>query len=990
MGDLNREKYVLENLRNCINRVKNTVYRKIVDLDLGMYASSEPLTFAQRQNGAYRKIRVGEKWGDLFDCAWFHCTAQVPADAAGKKLVYVIDINGEGLLFDNGGCPVRGITNVNSVFDRAMGNPGKRIVPFLECAAGGESADFWLDAGCNDLTGNLQENGTVKEAYIASCDDVARTLYYDMLVLLVQAENTLPEDPMHHELLGVLNQCRKKLITYSAEEMADCLAITRRRLALKGGDSPALSLTAFGHAHIDLGWLWPIRETKRKGARTFSTALALMERYPEYLFGASQPQLYDWVKQDYPQLYEKVRGSIADGRWELLGAMWAEPDLNLISGESVVRQILYGNAFWKKEFGQTVRFVWTPDTFGYSAALPQIFKKSGIDFFATIKMSWNLINDFPYTNFRWRGIDGSEVLVHMPPEGNYLSEGTAKSVRKIKRKLFENGQYGEALLPFGIGDGGGGPSPCHLEYLRREGNLPGLCPITQGKMSEFFDRFAQRAEEFPVWNDELYLERHLGVYTSAARNKKYNRLMELTLRDAEILSAIALRTAGAAYPQEQLEAIWKEVLLYQFHDILPGSSIQRVYDESLARYEILHRQATELRDTAARALARSIPAEGMERPVAVFNTLSFPRDCVLKTDQGVISVTLPPLGYAVVDLAEAKPVENDRDTLENDYLRVAVLPDGSIGSIYQKELGAELLRAPSNLLYIYDDIENAWNLQYDYRNQQPERAALTDSRYETENGTVTLVQNYRYRNSAIELRLSLGEKDRVLTVSARLNWQEKHKMLRIAFVTNVDTDRVNCETQFGYVRRSTRSNTTQEQAQIEMAAHKWIALSRPGLSFALLNDCKYGYSVNDNVIELNAIRGTDYPAKQLDFGEHEFRYGIYADDGADLAATVREGWKFNVKPVFVGLEACGSGAATHSYLTLESGNVIVDSIKKAEESDDLILRTYEAAGRSADVHLETELTEELPTVCDLRERDLEEAAGAVSYRPFEIVSYRLR
>lgn len=983
---MNRERYVLENLKNCIARVKSAVYRKIIDLELEIYTSSEPLPFDRRQTGAYRKIRVGEKWGDLFDCAWFHCTADIPMEAAGKKLVYVIDINGEGLLFDDSGCPVRGITNINSVFDRAMGNPGKRIVPFVECARGAEHVDLWLDAGCNDLTGNLQENGTVKEAYIASCNDTARKLYYDLLVLLVQAENTLPEDPLHHELLSVLSRCRNKLTTYSEAEMLDCLEITGKRLALQGGDSPALSLTAFGHAHIDLGWLWPIRETKRKGARTFSTALALMERYPDYLFGASQPQLYAWVKEDYPQLYEKVLASAAAGRWELLGAMWAEPDLNLISGESVVRQILYGNAFWKKEFGQTVRFVWTPDTFGYSAALPQIFKKSGIDFFATIKMSWNLLNDFPYTNFRWRGIDGSEVLVHMPPEGNYLSEGTAKSVRKIKRKLFENGQFGEALLPFGIGDGGGGPSPCHLEYLQREKNLPGLCPIHQGKMSEFFDRFEQRAEEFPVWNDELYLERHLGVYTSAARNKKYNRLMELTLRDAEILSAIALRTAGAAYPQEELEAIWKEVLLYQFHDILPGSSIQRVYDESLARYEILYRQAARLRDAAAQALARQASAPEMEKPALVFNTLSFERDYVLRTETGLIPVTLPPMGYALVDLARAQPEESRPQPLGNDYLRVTVLPDGSIGSIYQKELGAELLRGPSNILYIYDDLENAWNLQYDYRNQQPERAELTGSRYEQG----TLVQSYRYRSSTIELRLSLGERDRVLTVAAHLDWQEKHKMLRIAFATNVDTDRVCCETQFGYVRRSTRSNTPQEQAQIEMAAHKWIALCRPGLNFALLNDCKYGYSVFDNVIELNAIRGTDYPAKKLDFGEHTFRYGIYGDDGADLTATVREGWKFNVQPICV---PAGGGACTektHSYLSLGAENVILDGIKKAEESEDLILRTYEAAGRSAELRLKTELSGTDPMLCDLREQDQETAGDTVPYRPFDIITYRLK
>lgn len=989
MATLYNERYVIENLKFCINRVKSEVYKKLVDLDLEIYTSKEPLPYAERLSGDYRKVSAGDKWGDLFDCAWFHCTATLPENAKGKHVVYVIDINGEGLVYDDSGCPLRGVTNVNSVFDRAMGNPGKRIVQFKACADGGETIDFWMDAGCNDLTGNLQENGTIKEAWVASCNDTARKLFYDMIVLFVQAENAPADDPLRYELLDLLSRCRRKLVHFSEEEMQACLAITGKRLQAKGGDNPALWLTAFGHAHIDLAWLWPIRETKRKGARTFATALELMGRYPEYLFGASSPQLYDWVKEDHPALYQKVKDSYNDGRWELLGAVWTEPDLNVISGESVVRQILYGNAFWKKEFGETVRYVWTPDTFGYSASLPQIFKKAGIDFFSTIKMSWNLINDFPYTNFRWRGIDGTEVLVHMPPEGNYLSEGTAKSVKKIKRKLFQNGQYGEALLPFGIGDGGGGPSPSHLEYLRREGNLPGLCPIKQGKMSEFFDRFEARADELPVWADELYLERHLGVYTSAARNKKYNRVMEQTLRDAEILAAIALRTTGAAYPQQELETIWKEVLLYQFHDILPGSSIQRVYDESLARYDILYKQAAALRDAAAGALAETITAPG-QQPVAIFNTLSFARDYKVKTENGVIPVTLPPMGYAVVDLVDAKPAANRGECLENDTLRVTVAEDGSITSIYNKKIGEELLNAPSNLLYIYDDMENAWNLQYDYRNQQPERVALADSRYEIAPTGTLLVQTYRYGNSTIELKLSLGEGDKTLEIAAHLDWHEKHKMLRIAFNTAVDTDTVNSEVQFGYKGRSTRNNTTEQQAQIEMAAHRFVSLSRPGLNFALLNDCKYGFSVNDNVIELNAIRGTDYPAKNLDFGEHDFRYGVYCDGGTDLTATVKEAIAFNTQPVCVPVKNGDPAETAHSYITLDSDAVIIDGIKKAEESDDLILRTYEATGRGVRVNVKTELTSKPLQIVNLCEAEEGTADGAVSYRPFEIVSYGLK
>ena len=981
------EKYVIENIRHTMMTVNEKVYTRICDLNLEVYRTKEPVSFEDRTCGEYFEASPGDKWGELFDCAWFHCTARVPESAKDKKLVYVIDINGEGLVFDGSGCPVRGITNVNSTFDRAMGNPGKRIVQFTERAEGGETVDFWMDAGCNDLSGNYKGNGTVKEAYIASCDDKARELFYNMIVLLTQAENTYAEDTAKYEILALLSKCHYIIRDYTESEYDECIRLTGERLKADGGENPSLSLLAFGHAHIDLGWLWPIRETKRKGARTFSTALELMSRYEDYRFGASQPQLYEWVKQDYPALYEKVKKQVAAGRWELLGAVWAEPDLNVISGESVVRQIMYGNKFWRDEFGKTVNYVWTPDTFGYSAALPQIFKKSGIDYFATIKISWNLINEFPYTNFRWRGIDGSEVLVHMPPEGNYLSEATPKSVFKIKRRLALNGQYGEALLPFGIGDGGGGPSPCHLEYLKREKNLPGLCPIKQGAAAEFFERFKDRADEFPVWDDELYLERHLGVYTSAARNKKYNRLMELKLRDAEILSCFAEKQSGYKYRAGDIERIWKEVLLYQFHDILPGSSIKRVYDESLERYAVLLDEAEEICREAARAAADAVSCEP-ENQTVLFNTLSFERNYNFKTDKGVIRVKLPPMGYAVADIKNAVPAA-EKSCLENERLKAEIAADGSISQIYLKESGRKLLDKPSNILYIYEDYENAWNLQYDYRNQRPVRVELSESFYEHTQCENRLVQIYRYNASEIRLSLLLEDGSDCLEIRAEADWHEKNKMLRIAFAPAVKSGEVKSEIQFGSISRSSRHNTSEELAKIEICAHRWIALSEPGLNFALLNDCKYGYSVYGGELELNALRGTDYPGKDLDEGRHSFRYGIYADTSADLNETVRQGYMFNIEPAAVKTGRSGSGARSGSFLGIDE-EVFIDGVKKAENGGGYIVRTYEAAGKHTKAAIEPGVLGESVRVCDLKEDIVSEYSGAQEYRPFDIISYEIR
>ena len=982
------EKYLIENIRHTMMSVKDRVYSKVCDLTLEAYRTKEPIPFENRKQGEYLKLIPGDKWGELFDCAWFHCTAKVPESAKGKKLVYVIDINGEGLIYDDGGCPMRGITNVNSTFDRAMGNPGKRIVQYKESADGGETVDFWMDAGCNDLSGNYKGNGTVKEAYVASCDDKARELFYNMIVLLTQAENTYAEDPYKYEILELLGKCHYIIRDYSEEEYDRCLELTGRRLALDGGENPAVSLLAFGHAHIDLAWLWPIRETKRKGARTFSTALELMKRYDDYHFGASQPQLYEWVKENYPALYEKVRDSVKSGRWELLGAVWAEPDANIISGESFVRQIMYGNKFWKNEFGKTVNFIWMPDTFGYSASLPQIMKKSGIDYFSTIKMSWNLINDFPYTNFRWRGIDGSEVLVHMPPEGNYLSEATAKSIFKVKRKLSQNGQYGEALLPFGIGDGGGGPSPCHLEYLKREKNLPGLCPVKQGTMAEFFDRFKKRADSFPVWEDELYLERHLGVYTSAARNKKFNRLLELKLRDAEILSSVAEKKAGYKYPSEKIEKIWKEVLLYQFHDILPGSSIKRVYDESLERYAVLLRETEEICNAAAACIAKDISCDA-DNETVLFNTLSFDRNYNLKTEKGLVKIKLPAMGYAVANLENAVPCK-EKNILENSRMKVDVSSDGSISQIYLKENGRKLLEEPSNILYIYEDYENAWNLQYDYRNQRPERIPLSESYYEHTASENRLVQIYRYRDSEIRLSLCLDEGSDFLEIRADADWNEKNKMLRIAFTPDIKSDIVKSEIQFGHISRNSRHNTSEELAKIETVAHRWLALCEPGLNFALLNDCKYGYSVYNNEIELNALRGTDYPGKDLDRGKHTFRYGIYADTSADVSGIVKQGYIFNVEPTAVKTDSAGKPVRQESFINISDGSVYIDGIKKSEKGDSYIIRTYESAGKHTNAVLSSELLGDKIAVCDLKEDFVSEYDSGQEYRPFDIISYEIR
>ena len=557
----------------------------------------EPVAFKERTSGRKISPKIDETWGKLWDCAWFNFKGIVPSEAANQNVVLLIDINGEACIFDECGCPVQGLTNINSEYDFSLGKPGKRVVHFLKQAQGGEIVDLWADAGCNDLFGNCQGSGKIKEAYIAIFNEELKELYYDIEVLKELMEQ-LPEDSARHQkILFSLVAAFNVMKNYDSSEAIKAREILALELNKKCGDE-SLRISAIGHAHIDLAWLWPLRETIRKGARTFSTVLRNMEKYPDYVFGASQPQLYAWMKDKYPNLYKKIKDKIAEGRWEAQGGMWVEADTNVTSGESLVRQILYGQEFFREEFGKNMKVLWLPDVFGYSAALPQILKKSDIDYFMTIKLSWSEYNQFPHHTFNWEGIDGSQVLAHMPPEGTYNSSASPKAITTAEKNFKDKGISEECLMLFGIGDGGGGPGEEHLERLKREKNLNGIVPVKQEKSIDFFNRIGKDASKYKTWRGELYLEKHQGTYTTQARNKKLNRKMELALRELEYASVLAWMKSKKEYPQSEIEMIWKEVLLYQFHDILPGSSIKRVYDESLERYEYLLKHTEELTQEA--------------------------------------------------------------------------------------------------------------------------------------------------------------------------------------------------------------------------------------------------------------------------------------------------------------------------------------------------------------------------------------------------------
>ncbi|WP_456440521.1 glycoside hydrolase family 38 N-terminal domain-containing protein, partial [Caldithrix abyssi] len=487
-----------------LKQIEKNIYTLIADLTIKAWITKEPVSFENRKTGEERTLKIGDKWGSLFDCGWFLLEGKVPESANGKNVVLLIDLNGEAMVVDNDGNPVLGLTSGSSVFDTTLGKPVKQVVPFKNPARGGETIALWLDVGNNDLFGNLQNGGKISKANIAICNDEMRSLYYDFDVLFDLMSHLPNDSARYHRIANSLYNALLILKEYTEEEAAEARRILAPELAKKNGDY-SLLVSAIGHAHLDLAWLWPIRETIRKGARTFSTVLKMMDMYPEFIFGASQPQLYEWMKEYYPSLYARVKEKIKQGRWEPLGAMWVESDTNLVGGESLVRQFLYGKRFFQKEFGKDIKNLFLPDTFGYTAALPQIMKKCGVEYFLTIKLSWDRFNTYPHHTFIWKGLDGSEVLVHMPPEGTYNSSAAPHAVLKTERQFLDKGVSENCLLVYGIGDGGGGPGMEHLERLAREKNLEGMAPVVQEPVSRFLERIEENRDDYPAWSGELYL-----------------------------------------------------------------------------------------------------------------------------------------------------------------------------------------------------------------------------------------------------------------------------------------------------------------------------------------------------------------------------------------------------------------------------------------------------------------------------------------------------
>lgn len=967
--------YLHPNLYSGLAKIRAAVYRKVGTLDAEYISAPEPIPFEQRAAQPLKPIKKGEKWGRLFDCGWFHFTGTVPECAKGQNVKLVINVDGEGCLFDDEGTPVRGISVVCGVIDYFTIKKGKTVLDFTDCAEGNDKIDIWVETGHNKLTTNIKKYAVLKQADIAVYREDIKDLYYDYLTLLIQMSALKKNHTKFISIRNTLSIVINQLNGLTPEDVE--VASRTLKMELQFGERMAFKYYAVGHSHLDLAWLWPIRETKRKMGRTLANTVTNLEKYPAYVYGISQPQQLAWAKELYPKLHDKIKDYIDQDRIEVQGKMWVECDTNVSGGESLVRQSVYGERFWLDEYGKTSKICWLPDVFGFTGNLPQILKKSGMEYFLTIKLSWNEHNKFPHRTFIWEGIDDSSVLVHMPPEGNYNSDASPISLFKGLKQYPEKNDIHIMGLLYGIGDGGGGPGEGHIECALRERVVSEMPTVSMSPASKLFNELEGFRKVIKTHKGELYLEKHQGTLTSQAKNKMYNRLSERKFHEVELLSTIAAISGGYEYPYDELETLWKEVLLYQFHDILPGSSIKRVYDESVPRYQAICARLDELKALALDAI------KGKETLSAV-NTTGFERDEYIEVDGKVYRFNAKP--YSSAALAEEQP--EALSGMENEYYKLSFGKNGEIVSMFDKVLGKEMSGKGMNFLNVYPDPPShyeAWDINIKYTKKKPKAFKLMSFKVYAQNNSIIRENLYAFGKSSLTQKVILTKGDKLVRFETTVDWQETRKMLRAEFKPSVFAPEATFDIQFGSIKRSTRNVTSIEKAQFEVCGQKYVDVSDNGMGISLINDCKYGHRVKDGLISLNLLRSPMKPAKDADKGIQTFSYALYSHEGDFTNGVAKNAYFFNY-PIII------ANKSFDSFVSADDEHVVIETVKMAESREkEIIIRAYEDTGteRTAEIKVGTSYEKAVET--DLLENETGEIdLKAVTFKPYEIKTFKLK
>ncbi len=1005
-------------------QLKDRLILARVPLAIEHCAVAHPRESIAREKGPWRKAEPGFAYGPAYAESWFRVKGEVPAEWAGKEVGLVANVGGERTLWQND-VPARGIDGPHSIcrlWDQAPG--GAKI---------DEAIQVYSSAPHVRVHGVIPERSETPDkvdgAELVLLNTALYPLYYDVEFAASLMRALDPKDPAFATILRALNDVCNEFAE-TPEAIRACRKILRDQLGTLNSEMKH-TLTPVGHAHLDTAWLWPLRVTHLKMAHTTATQLYQIERYSDYVFCHSQASQYEWLEQEYPELFRKVKAAAKRGQWEPVGSMWVEADCNLTGGESLVRQFLYGRRYFDKHFGFTTDDMWLPDVFGYSAALPQILSKFGIQYFLTQKISWNQTNKFPHNTMWWQGIDGSRVWTHFPPADTYIGDCTPKQIVESVKNHKDQSRSDASLYLFGWGDGGGGPEEMHLELLRRARTAPHLPEIEKGaKAVDFFRKAKAESRDLVTWIGEFYLEFHRGTYTSQAANKKGNRQSEFLLRDAELLNAFRPDFPGA-YPHAEIERLWKLVLLNQFHDIIPGSSVTEVYEDSDRDYADIRESGTRLVTDALKAIAGHLDTSGMRRPVALFHNSTTPDTCELPWgdadppaslaigserhpvqlvetfgERKLIFATPPEaLGaVAVGDLSDEAPtylpkLKAKSRRIENGEMAVSFDSSGNITSIRLfDDQEVELIEPGQlgNLFQLFDDrplFWDAWDVDpYLYEKGRDLMRSQSFEIVERGPTRVAVEISKTFGQSRLRQRISLGPTPGI-RFDTWVDWHESHQMLKVAFPLNINAARATFEIQFGHVERPTHRNTSWDQAKFEVPAQKWVDMSEGGYGVALINDCKYGYDTLGGTLRLSLLRSPKAPDPTCDMGEHRFTYMLLPHFGqiAD-SDVVAAAYGLNATPRVLPVDRhTGATGEMPRFVGVDSRAVVIETVKKAEDSDRLVVRMYECHNTRGRTQLTCVRGIRRAFLADLNEQiigevEVVEGAVMVPYKPFEIIT----
>jgi alpha-mannosidase len=1015
---------------NWRKELPNHFYRPLGTVPLSGFTTTEQLSVEQALAGHFQPMPPGTEWGGKWEYGWFQSEIVLPEETADRRIALKIEVGEpssiyggvESAIFIDGRIAGAQDLQHDHVTLCNSGVPGTRYAVLVEGYAGHGARAVTAGPTPPDRETVPEPGPTqaiVGESTFGVWEEEVYQLWIDVETLY-QLRESIAQDSLR---VAEIDQALRDFTTIvdfelPHGEMLETMRACRERLrsllqCVNGSTAP--TMFAFGHAHLDVAWLWPLAETERKAARTFATQLALMDEYPEYKFLQSQPHLYWMVKTRYPELYARVKEAVKRGQFIPEGSTWVEPDTNVPSGESLIRQFIHGRRFFRDEFGVACETLWLPDVFGYSGALPQIMRGCGVKYFSSAKIFWayNDHDPFPYNTFTWEGIDGSEVLVHLCDSYNCQTDPV--SVVDYWNTRVQKDGFSTRPFPYGWGDGGGGPARDHIEHLRRIGDLEGMPRVKPGTLTEYFQDQEARGIPAARYVGELYFQAHRGTYTSQARTKRGNRQSEFALREAEMWGVAARALKGFAFPVEELDKAWKLILLNQFHDIIPGSSIRRVCEEAEADYASVISMARGVARQATSALTDEAQA------LTVFNSLSWRRSALVALPENFAGAmdaagnvlptqtrdgktwaeaTIPSCGWTTLRPANESEIDNTltatQDLLENALLRVEFNDKGEITSILDKETGRELAAGPCNSLKMYKDVPtawDAWDLDSMYALTPVELDEPAHVEVVASGPLVAVLRVTRTLHGSTmtqEIRLRRGS--RRVDFHTVVDWQERHKLLKVNFLVNIHANEGIHEIQFGHIRRPNHKSRPFDADRFEVPDQKWSALVEENRGCAVLNDCKYGVNVLGNSINLTLLKSALAPDMSADQGRQEFTYAFYAWNGSFAESpVVRAGYELNC-PVMTATGAAGEG----SLFSVDAPNVIVETVKPAEDgSDDIIVRLYEAKRMATRCTLSTALPVLGAAQTDMLE-NVQEALPceggkvALEFHAFEVKTVRLK